>query len=167
MIKSRLTPLQEPKNEEERKIQAVAKQLAQAEHRAMIVDDLRHAVHVVALGVDVSHADLTNAQWDRVRNLFRLLVNELDIDARLNFENPQNEERKRLLWCMENHFHARYAATVCNSKFGTPDWHSLEIEPLRHLVQTLRHRPNARKGQGQGTRRSALKPENVKEEDPF
>lgn len=142
--KTRLAPLREPQNDEERKVMAFAQELARRNSRAVTLDDLRHACHCTALGSDKSHKDLKNPEWDRLYNLFRLLQDELDIDARINLENPTNAERGRLIWSLENHFNRAYVAKVCQNKFGTSDHYSLEIGPLRDLHRTVRSRPNAR-----------------------
>lgn len=142
--KTRLAPLRAPRNEEESKVITFAHQLAKKESQAVTLDNLRHACHMVALGQDKGHMALNNKEWDRVFNLFQLLIDELNIDARINFEHPQNAERGRLIWSLQNHFKAPYVATVCRNKFGTEDYHSLEIDPLRDLHRTISSRPNAR-----------------------
>ncbi|MHB1310162.1 MAG: hypothetical protein ACYDC1_02500 [Limisphaerales bacterium] len=38
-----------------------------------------------------------------------------------------------------------YARKVCQSKFGTGDWHSLTNESVRDLVMTLKNRPSGLK----------------------
>ena len=120
-----------------------AESVALAQHRAATPDDLRHGVHVAALGRDKSSKDLTNAELDRVVQALRLLADPDDLDAMMGWLHPENEERRRRLWWIENRCLAGYARRVCKDMFGTDDWWSLENEPVMRLYRTLRDRPGA------------------------
>lgn len=58
-------------------------------------DELRHGLHVKALGKDVSSRAFTNAQFDKVLGEFRSLSRPADLDAQLA---QLNQPRKRQLW---------------------------------------------------------------------
>lgn len=60
-------------------------------------DANRHALHVEALGVDVSMKVLTQRQFDRVLAKFRSFSRPDDIDAQLRAEDAEAERRSRAL----------------------------------------------------------------------
>lgn len=136
---------------------------ARAKRRAGIVtaEDLRHAAHVVAFGRDLSSKDLSNAQTDRVVALFDLLADPDDLGARMRWDSPNEDARRRLEWAAGNSgFPEAYVAAVCSSKFSTRDWRQLNDAQLRQLVVTLRNRAKSRAA-------AAKKPEPEDDGDPF
>ena len=102
-------------------------------------------MHVVALTQDKSSTDLTSKELDRVVAAFRLLADPDDFDAMMIWLHPENGVRDRQIWFIENRVVESYARKVCQSKFGTGDWHSLTNESVRDLVMTLKNRPSALK----------------------
>ena len=97
MVKGRLVMNEARLNDHGRKVHAAAVQRAGGEHRAPVLEDLRHGIHVVALGRDKSSKTMNNRETDAVFALFKLLVNECDIAADQDLSNPDRGELKRLL----------------------------------------------------------------------
>ena len=97
MVKGRLVINESKLNDHGRKVYAAAVQRAGSEHRAPVLEDLRHGIHVVALGRDKSSKAMNNRETDAVFALFKLLVNECDLAAQLKLSNPDIGERERLV----------------------------------------------------------------------
>ena len=97
MVKGRLVMNEARLNDHGRKVHAAAVQRAGGEHRAPVLEDLRHGIHVVALGRDKSSKTMNNRETDAVFALFKLLVNECDIAADWKLNKPEIGERERLL----------------------------------------------------------------------
>ena len=85
------------RNEHQKKVIAEASALAAKEHRAPVLNDLRHGCYIVALGHDVKTLKMSNQQVDKVTSLFKLLVNDTDIAADMKLANPDIGERERLV----------------------------------------------------------------------
>ena len=96
-VKGRLELDEAKLNDHGRKVLAAAQAIATGQHRAPVLDDLRHGVHVVALGRDKSSTKLNNRELDQVVALMKLMVNETDIAADQTLSNPALGERERLL----------------------------------------------------------------------
>lgn len=110
---------------------------------APATEDFRHACHIVALGVDKSSTQLTNAETDRILALFKLLADPDDLSATLAWNNPDEEKRKRMLWWINNNCVESYVVEVCRQKFQTDDLESLNFKQLGQLHMTLKNRSNA------------------------
>ncbi len=124
---------------------AAANELARQQHGAATADHLRHACHLVALGKNKSSHDLTNAEIDRVVNLFALLEDPEDLDAVMKWQHPEIGERQRCVrWIESLAPYATIVAVARNNPFGADfdfgDWQSLEIPQLKWLGKTLRER---------------------------
>jgi hypothetical protein len=109
-------------------------------HRAVTADDLRHACHIVALGRDKSSQDFDNRDLDRVVALFRLLERHDDVGAMLDWNDPQRQQRERLVWSIEHAAPEAYVTTIARDKFKTTRWQDLDLQSLRQLAMTLRQR---------------------------
>jgi hypothetical protein len=121
-------------------VEAAAEAIARRQHRAVKQDDIRHAVHLVALGKDKSSKDLTNREFDRVLCLLRLLTDPDDLEAVIKWEHPELDERKRLLWTIHRSPEA-YVRDLCMDRFRTSDLDSLSDAQIKMLAMTLRNRP--------------------------
>jgi len=108
-------------------------------------DDYRHACHIVAFGADKSSSSLTNKELDRILALFKLLADPDDLNATLAWNNPQEEQRKRLLWWLRNKCVESYIVQVCREKFATDNWEALDFPELSKLHMTLKNRARALK----------------------
>jgi hypothetical protein len=127
-------------NDQLPKVLTFARQIAQAQHRGPMVDDLRHACHIVALGRDKSSKVLNNAELDRVVALFKLLADPEDLSAIMAWENPVEADVKRVKWFITNTAPSAYVAAIARDKFGTSDWESLDLKQMRFLAMTLANR---------------------------
>ena len=118
-----------------------ARRIADREARAPLPDDFRHAMHIAALGQDKSSKDLVTREINRIVAGFCLMADCDDLDALMIWLFPENDERKRRIWFIENRVIESYARKICHSKFGTDDWHSLTNDGVRELLMTLKNRP--------------------------
>lgn len=127
-------------------VDGIAAARAARDGRAVTPDDLRHAVHVIALGQDISTDVMDNRQTDRAVLAFRILAKPDDLDAVMEYLYPANAERKRLLYSIEHSgLSMEYRMAVCRDRHGTPEWHSLDLPTLRQFAMTCRAR--ARRGE--------------------
>lgn len=108
-------------------------------------DSWRHAVHQKALGYDTSHQHMDNREVDRVFKTLELLADPDNLDAVLFFENPEREEKKRLLWRIERTAPKPYIESISADKFGTIYYADLETAQLEHLRNTLTNRMRAKR----------------------
>jgi hypothetical protein len=114
-----------------------AGELAVQNHRGVVAENLRHACHVVALGEDKSSRDLVNWEVERVVHLFRLLADPDDLEAAMQYFQPQNALRKRTLWTLEHRFHEAQVIHLALDIFGTSDWRTLSTDALMGLRRAL------------------------------
>jgi hypothetical protein len=127
-----------------KKVWRFARQLAATSCRGVTLDDLRHGAHIVALGHDKSSETMTNAELDKVMVVFRLLIDETDLDASMEFSNPEAGERRRQKYFIEHAAPEAYIDAVCKGKFAkvyqSPFWEDLPLWALRDLSRTLANR---------------------------
>lgn len=117
---------------------------AQQNHRAVTMDDLRHGCHLAALGVDKSHDEFSNREFDLVLNTMRLVIDGEDLDAAERLANPAIGERERLKAGISRMAPDAVVREIAGDKFGTRLWEDLETEQIRELRMTLGHTRFAR-----------------------
>jgi len=117
--------------------------LAAPPHNERLIDALRHACHFVAADRLAGSRQLTNAELDRVLDLFRLLAEPDNLDNVAAWLDAEAGERRR-------HVHvitqspAAYWQSIARDKFrGETDLDRLTLTQLRQLTLTLRKRANA------------------------
>jgi len=115
-----------------------AEALAQQAHRAITLDDLRHGCHIAALGHDKSMLDLTNADFDRVLSVMRLVQDGEDLDAAKRLVNPKIGTRARLIHSIAS-VPDEFVRHIAADRFGTRLWEDLDTPQLHQLRMTLGH----------------------------
>ena len=132
------------RNDELAKVIVFATQRALQAGRSLAVDDLRHGCHWLALGRDKSSADLTNADLDRVVNVFELLTDPDNLAVRLKFDAYLRGEDPGAIARVE-YFIRRcpdaYVRALSHGKFGTRQWENLTVSQKKQLSMTLANRP--------------------------
>ena len=106
--------------------------------------ELRHQVHKSALGYDCSSKHFDNADFDKVKNTLLRLIDETNLEPVLFFGSPDSEERKRLLWRIEQTAPKPYIERISAAIFGTLYYHELPTETLVKLRNTLTNRMRAK-----------------------
>ena len=104
----------------------------------------RHQIHVNVLGYDTGHAGMDNAEIDLIFPAFRLLANDTDIDAAVAFFNPENGEKKRLLWKIKHLAAEPYIQSIALDRFDTRQWEELSMQQLTMLRNTLQNRMHSK-----------------------
>lgn len=105
-------------------------------------DDLRHACTVFAVGRNGSSKSFTNADFDRVLALLRLLGDPQNLKNLVAFQDGESGERRR-------HIHvitqagAPYWQSIARDRFGHTDLDRLTLAQLRQLSLTIRNRLQA------------------------
>lgn len=134
-----------PGGDRARQVDAIATERATKLARSVKADDLRHACHMVALGRDKSSKEMTNADLDKVLNLFRVLQDEYNLAASAGISHPDQDVRRRLEWAVNNcGLPTAYIAAIARATQGSSDWKSFDNRALGLLVATLRSRARAR-----------------------
>lgn len=123
-----------------RAVFTLADQLAKKQHRAKTIDDIRHASHWFALGQAISSKQIGTREFGRVKVLFRLIADSDDLAARMAWLNPEDEDRKVLLWTIRSMAPEAYTRAISADKFQTKEWEGLPVSFLRQLVITLKGR---------------------------
>jgi hypothetical protein len=101
----------------------------------------RHDLHVKALGLDKSHLEFTNADFDRVLAEFRAISQPDNLAAQLR---QQDMPRRRLLYSIRRLAAEPYWRAIAQDKFGTADASRLDLDQLTQLRITLAARSRAR-----------------------
>lgn len=118
-----------------------------AAHRAgredLRPDDLRHAITTFALGRDASSTSFSNADFDRVLALLRLLADASNLKNLLASDNADESGARRRQLHFIGTCAPAYVAALARDKFGCPDPERLTLAQLRQLSLTLRNRPAA------------------------
>lgn len=144
MEQKRLVIAENRLTDEGRKIVALARQRAALNQRGPVLDDLRHAAHIFALGKDKSSEALTNQETDKVVTLFRLLTDPEDLDAVMAWQAYQRGDdpgaHKRIEWFITHAAPDEYTRAIAADKFGTRQWENLGIGEKRNLATTLANR---------------------------
>ena len=130
------------RNEHQVKVIAAAQVIANGQHRAPVLDDLRHGCYVVALGRDLDTLRMNNQQVDAVTSLFKLLVDDTDIAADQKLSNPDIGERERLVRAIHKlNVPQALIDAVCKRSFApvytSPFYEDLPLLNLRALVGVL------------------------------
>lgn len=120
-----------------------ARQLAALEHRGITPNDFRHACHIVALKRDKSSAQLDTREVNRVVALFDLLADPHDLQARMNWENPENKERASLIARLKKLAPEAYIIHLTTDLWDTKAWQDLQQWQLVKLVRLLQTRKPA------------------------
>ncbi len=121
-------------------IYEIAQAYAQREERVITTDDLRHACTGVALKRHVSSKVFTNADFDKVLALLRMLANPTSLKNQIAVQNPgEAGERRRQVHSIKQN-DAPYWQRIAKDKFGHADLDRLTIVELRQLSLTLHSR---------------------------
>jgi hypothetical protein len=105
----------------------------------------RHAVHKAVFGYDLSHLAMDNRHTDRIYQAFRLMADDTNLDAALFFEDPDREERKRLIWRIKSLAPEAYVKRIAADVFKSIYWEDLNVTQLTWLRNTLNNRVAAQK----------------------
>jgi len=96
----------------------------------------RHALHIEALGIDKSHTEFTNAEFDRVLGVFRAITQPADVDAQVRqLQQPRRRQEHRIAEiqsCLALYVDdvAGYVARVVADKCGVPAEGALTFDDL-------------------------------------
>jgi hypothetical protein len=101
----------------------------------------RHDLHVKALGLEKSHLNFTDKEFDQVLAEFRAISLPDDLAAQLR---QQDMPRRRLLYSIGRLADEPYWRAIARDKFGTSDEAALNLEQLQQLLITLKARARSR-----------------------
>lgn len=106
--------------------------------------ELRHACHIVAVGHCASSKRFSNADFDCVLALFRLLADPNQVANVMAWQNrAELGERKRYIYAITR-AQAAYWKSIASDKFGHSDLSYLTLAELRQLSLTIRERARSR-----------------------
>lgn len=141
MIKGRLQIERSQLNEEGSRVVEAATARAKREHRAPTLDDLRHGVHIVALGHDCSSKEIKpRDEFDRVKALLGLLAKPESLEAITEWQDCRKRGTLRRLAHAIRNVPPEYVESICVDRFGTRDWRNLSDQDQHRLVMILKNR---------------------------
>lgn len=115
---------------------ACAHKRAEKEHRAITLDDIRHAVHMVALKRDCSMKQITTKEVTRVKWALRLLIDPDDLEAMNEWLHPELEEKRQAIYVIKQAPEA-YIRQITMDRWSIADWQSLDLSSLKQLAATI------------------------------
>jgi hypothetical protein len=115
----------------------IAERLAREDHRAVTVNDLRHACYLAAAGKQ-SHLQLSNKEFNRVLSWWKVLADPDDLDAMMEWDSPEIAERRGLVQMIRRNSDPGYAEEISQRKHRTEFWEDLPIADLRKLAITIK-----------------------------
>jgi hypothetical protein len=118
----------------------------------------RHEVHQQVFGYDLSHKAMDNQHTDHIFRALRFLADDTDLEAVLFFQDPDKEERKRLVWSLQHMAAELYIKAIAADRFGTIYWQDLDVRQLTWLRNTVHNRMRAKHGR-EATAAAAQAPE--------
>jgi hypothetical protein len=123
-----------------------AKAMAAQDHCAITAEHLRHACnHVATNGRTTSTKNMTNAETNRVVDLFHLLEvphNKAYIAA---WFHPEEAERRSYLAFLRKQAHEAVLIRISENAFQTRHYAGLDIGKLRWIAKQVKDgRPNSR-----------------------
>lgn len=121
-------------------IYQLALSIAEREQREVCVDDLRPACAVAALGRQVSSKTFTNAEFDQVLALLRLLADPQNLKNLIAFQNCAADGERRRHVHQITRAPEPYWKRIAADRFGHTDLDRLTLDQLRQLSLTLRNR---------------------------
>lgn len=125
-------------------IYQLAQLSASSAGRPIIADDLRHACSRVAGSRHASSRAYTNADFDRVLALLRMLGNPTNLNNQIAAQNPGEAGERRRHIHLITQADAPYWQSISRDKFGHAEIDRLNLSQLRQLSLTIRNRSNAR-----------------------
>lgn len=121
------------------------RQACQAQGWKQSDTDKRHEITLEVLGYHKSSKFFTNQEFDRVKRHLQFLAKPNDLDAAIAADNPQDEERKRLLWKIQSlNFNSKYISEILFDRWGIRELERLNLDQLNELKLTLIQRARAR-----------------------
>jgi hypothetical protein len=129
----------EPAREQVLKVLNYADKLAWHQNRSVTAEDLRHACNIAAAAKQSSDK-LDNKETNRVVVLFQLLADPDDLNAVMDWEHPENVERKSFVAFLKKRAKETTIVAISKRAFKTIFWEDLELGKLRWLAKTLKGR---------------------------
>ncbi len=115
-------------------------------------NERRHRLHVAVFGYDKSHFAFSNLEFDLIIRDFKLRADPDDLESMVFFENPNCEEKKRLLYRIEQLADKPYVRTLSEAVFKTIYYHDLDLSQLTWLRNKLTQRHRAKKKRADAAR---------------
>lgn len=141
MIKGRLQIDRSQLNEEGERVVEIATARAKQAHSAPTLEDLRHGVHIVALGHDCSSKEIKpRDEFDRVKALLGLLAKPESLDAIKEWQHCKTQGTMRRVAHAIRQCPPEYVDRICVDRFGIRDWRNLSEPQQRQLAMTLKNR---------------------------
>jgi hypothetical protein len=151
-------------------IDGLARATARSQFRALKVDDLRYASHVVFLAAEKSSKDITNKELDLLLANYKLLVNPDDLSAVMGVQHPDQAARIRQIHALERCGKPEALLQEWCSYFngGRRDWRDLPSVNFNRFVGYVWKRVKGGAAGNVKAKQAAAKPEGARPEfDPY
>lgn len=131
-----------PAFDERFKVIERAEFFARQAHRAPVADDLRHACNYVAsAGRATSSEALSGRPLTLAVRLFRLLADPDNIQAVMDWLNPDEADRKDYCEWVARNVPEPTLRAIAQNAWGEADWRSQPMPRLRWLHKQAAHKP--------------------------
>lgn len=147
MARGRLAPEAEvtrARTDEHRAVWKLAEQHAMQQHRSVTVDDLRRGCGAMITRKFCSTKDLTNPQFSRLLDLFAVLIDPDDLNARMNWDHPERREREQVLRTIHALAPSAYIESVAREFYQVSAWETDATLPqLKRFIWILKQHRDA------------------------
>jgi hypothetical protein len=122
--------------------------LTRPEQRAVTVDDLRHALNLVASnGRTASSAKLTNPELNEFARICALLRSPFeDLNTTLPYLNPAEDDRQRSIAYLRRLSYDGQLRAISENMFKTREWETLNNSLLGRLILVVKKSGRTKKG---------------------
>lgn len=125
------------------RIESAAEQLAAAEHRAPVAEDLRHACTLLALGKLKRTQDFTDDDCRAIIDFIIGILDPLNLALAQRRADPHEAKHQRMIWVLKNHCLLGYVISESLRLHDTRDFAALPPDQFVKFYQHLHARPNA------------------------
>jgi hypothetical protein len=126
------------------RVETCARQLALQAHRAPTSDDLRHGIHVAALGRDKSSAEISGADLDKLipwigdgRTIAGVLVDPDDLGSIMALLDPDQRTREWKIATIRQLAPDAMIRHIAADIWHVEDWTKLDLASLEGLRRKL------------------------------
>lgn len=131
----------EPARSAALKLLDYAEALAQQEHRGVTATDLRHGCNLVVTQGREHHSEpLTNQETNRVVVLFQLLQDPDNLDAVMEWENPDLADKRSLVSYIRKCAPEGTLVAIWRNAYGNIFWEDGDLQQLRWLLKQVKGR---------------------------
>lgn len=125
------------------RIESLAEQLAAAEHRAPVEEDLRHACTILALGRLKRTQHFTDEDCRTIIDFLIGILDPLNLALAQRRTDPHEAKRQRMIYVLKTHALLGYVVSESLRLYDTKNFEQLPYERFLSLFRHIHARPAA------------------------